>query len=142
MTRFWIVDVSLGEVGAGEPLETPTDAGRTLSIASHVELEQLASLPQTERLARVRAALDRWAAQHPETELWLHADGAFVAAAAAAAVGLEHEGVRARAATIDWPGDGAERPALVGLDLDWRPPFAAKGRPKFPGGPGTAPSGR
>ena len=45
-------------------------------------------------------------------------------------------------ATVDWPLDEGAAPALVGLDLDWTPVFLGTGRPKFPGGPGVASSGR
>ena len=45
-------------------------------------------------------------------------------------------------ATLDWPLDAGTAPALVGFDLDWVPVFLAKGRPKFPGGPGVASSGK
>ncbi len=137
LTRFWIVDAAVGELDVDGVL--PAHVFRT---ADEPELTALAALAFDLRLERVRDVLERWAGAHPEAELLVVADSLWVSAAACAAVGLDRDAIRARAATVDWPGDDDERPALVGLDLDWRPRFGSKDRPRYPGGPGSAPAGR
>lgn len=126
VTRLWILSGSVGEHGAG-------------ALPAEVEL---AARVRAEPSGSVGEALAAWARAHPGAQVAVEADAEFVAAAARLALGLESPGVRARSAAVDWPLAEGERPQLVGLDLDWAPPFQPAGRPRFPGGPGTAPSGR
>ena len=72
----------------------------------------------------------------------------FARRAAALALGAEESAIAATAVLtlVDWPARsgsamGDARPALVALDADWLPPVVAHST-RFPGGPGSAASGR
>ena len=124
VTRLWILSGSVGEYGAGAL------PGR-VEVAARVAAEPRVAPGE---------ALAAWARAHPGLQVAVQADTDFVAAAARLVLGLPGQAIRARSAAIDWPLDPGGRPQLVGLDLDWAPPFQPAGRPRFPGGPGTASS--
>lgn len=131
VTRLWILSGSVGEHGAGALPDG-------LRLAARVRAEPEGG-PLGERL-------ERWARSHPGGQVAVEADAALVADAARLTLGLgpglASEGVRARSAALDWPLEPGGRPQLVGLDLDWAPPFDPERRARFPGGPGAAASGR
>lgn len=91
--------------------------------------------------------LDRLAAEHPDLEIAVLGDARLLLAAAALALGLarpDPASIRPRPGSLNafhWPTgrDPTSRPELIGLDLDWFPPWhAGQARPRFPGGPGVA----
>ena len=95
--------------------------------------------------------LDRLAADHPDQELAVLGDEPLLLQALALALGLPTltlATVLPRPGSLSafhWPTgqDPTSRPELIGLDLDWFPPWhAGQPRPRFPGGPGVAGSAR
>jgi hypothetical protein len=96
-------------------------------------------------------ALDRLAAEHADCEFALVAPLQVLVPTLARALDLAPaEAVRLQPrpgslSAFHWPtgSDPLARPELVGLDLDWLPPWhPGQPRPRFPGGPGVAGSPR
>lgn len=153
VTRLWLL--------------VPAEPGDELTLPAALELAAIVAMPAAEaqaaRLAELRelgleldedlahpdlmhSALDRWALRHAHGHCALLASTEAVQRAVGDALGVGDStrfALRAGGcATLDWPLDDETAPALVGFDLDWVPVFLAKGRPKFPGGPGVASSGK
>lgn len=97
------------------------------------------------------ADLDHLASEYPDLELAVVADAELLREAIARALGLP---TPAAARILPRPGslhafhwptgqDLDARHELIGLDLDWFPPWhSGQPRPKFPGGPGVAGASR
>jgi hypothetical protein len=106
--------------------------------------------PRAEFEARLATALARLAASAPGAQLAVVTGAPIVRTILQLTLGLPPSSANSlrpphqRACAVDWPAssDPRARPALIGIALDWTPPPAAPQRAKFPGGPGSAPSGR
>ena len=153
VTRLWLLVPALAgeELSLPSPLELsaivagPAAAGQGRALAAargcvvHLDAE-------LELGPGVGAALGKWAREFAGEQCALICSSAALERAVGDALGMG-EGQRLAlrpggCATLDWPLDADTRPALVGFDLDWTPVFLPTGRPKFPGGPGVASSGR
>lgn len=95
--------------------------------------------------------LDRLAADHPDVEIAVIGSPSLLLAALARALGLPPLSSarvlprRGSLSAFHWPTgqDPDSKPELIGLDLDWFPPWhSGQPRPRFPGGPGVAGSAR
>lgn len=93
------------------------------------------------------AAIDRFAAEFADREFALVATAELLIPTLALALGIgTQDALRflPRPGSLNafhWPTgvDPLARPELVGLDLDWFPPWhPGQPRPRFPGGPGVA----
>jgi hypothetical protein len=97
-------------------------------------------------------ALERWALHFARQQCALVCPAASIGQTVGEALGVgdprRFELRPGGCAALEWPseprvtGDPSALPSLVGFDLDWTPVFLGTGRPKFPGGPGVASSGR
>ena len=132
--------VELAGAVAGPGSEAAVRAlGAARGVAVHLD-------PQLEDPERALVALGGWARRFAGRQCavvgaaWLveRAVGEALGVGEGAAFALRDGGC----AAIDWPLEEGAPAALVGFDLDWCPTFLPEGRPKFPGGPGVAPSGR
>ena len=107
----------------------------------HLHLDQ--ALPDSASLA---GTLTRWARHFAREQCALVCTSAAVVRVVGEALGVgdprRFELGAGGCAALDWPLEAGAAPALVGFDLDWTPVFLGTGRPKFPGGPGVASSGR
>jgi hypothetical protein len=159
LARLWF---ALPPEDGREPSPTLVDlAARPLAALLHALDPQCVQL--TQRLARAGAlrpsplsdpwpgALDRLAAEHADREFALVAPRRALIPTLARALDLDPaEAVRllprpGSLSAFHWPTgiDPLARPELVGLDLDWFPPWhPGQPRPRFPGGPGVAGSPR
>ena len=96
------------------------------------------------------AALDDCAEAHAGAQVAVLADEALARLALCRALELAPEAgerfelARAAVLAIDWPVPGAlaAQHALSGLALDWEPPWNPNPPRRFPGGPGSAATGR
>lgn len=90
------------------------------------------------------------ATRHAGAELLVLGAPELVRSAVAGALNRDHDSLAIESrglAAVDWPIDSdgeaeVRRPILVGLDLDWIPPAPSQVKTRFPGGPGSAASGR
>jgi hypothetical protein len=97
------------------------------------------------------ADLDLLAAGHPDLEIAVLGGPGLLLQALALALGLPTVSLATilprpgSLSAFHWPTgrDPSSRPELIGLDLDWFPPWhSGQPRPRFPGGPGVAGSAR
>jgi len=94
------------------------------------------------------SALDALAAEHADLEFAVVAGRELLLAAVAQALGLRAPPALPSPGSLSafhWPTgrDAGARAELIGLDLDWFPPWASgQARSRFPGGPGVAGTAR
>lgn len=161
LIRLWLVPLDALPLSAGAVELLLRAAPRALyaSVARHLELAAPLALefgrdgaPVPLELAPLSgdAELRSLADRHPAASVVVLLERSDARALCARALALVDGAQSALAsarfelAALDWPpsDDPQGRPALVGLDLDWLPPPPPARRAKFPGGPGSAPSGR
>jgi hypothetical protein len=132
-----------------------TALARVLALPAPRVLPELAAPapdePSAEASARLAAELDLLAAESAGAHVAVFVARSTAAIVVARALGLDAEAgprrfdpVAAAAVGIDWPARWSAllHPAVVGVGLDWVPPGPPVTSARFPGGPGSAPSGR
>ena len=101
----------------------------------------LARVPATPPGPELGPWLAGFCEAHPGEQIIAVGEASLPATVAAWLLGIEPAAIEAGAVTLDWSPDG-QGGQLIGVDLDWTPPFQPAGRSKFPGGPGVAGSAR
>jgi hypothetical protein len=146
-------------VGAVLCDSTPRALHAARELSAHLDLSSPPSVRLAPRSitearaafeARLAADLTLIAASAPGAQIALVANASLVRAVLQLTLGLPPSSASAlrapyrSASAVDWPAtsDAHHRQALLGIDLDWTPPPPSSQRAKFPGGPGSAPSGR
>ncbi len=99
-----------------------------------------------------QAAFDALAMAHPGAQLVVALERERWPEVLQAALGLANDAISANAGAVDtewklcvdWPSGRSSnaRPALVGLGLNWIPPWNGGMSARYPGGPGSAASGK
>ncbi len=136
-TRLWLADRDLSDLPTS--LEAP-DGPPEASEALEAWLSGRASGSGGDREA-LQVTLDALA-EGPgrDSQLLVRLPPGGSAQLAAELLGIARGAVEARSVTLDWTVGDA--PQLIGVDLDWVPPFRPERRARFPGGPGVAGSAR
>lgn len=156
LSRLWFVLAP--DPGGALTASVEALAGRPLAVLAHSDDPTSAALTERLRAAgapapvalagSATAGLDALAAAHPDLELAVVAGRELLLSAVALALGQARAATLPRAGSLSafhWPTglDPAARVELIGLDLDWFPPWhSGQARSKFPGGPGVAGTAR